>query len=161
MTRKASNGVKRMNVAGELSNARNANSSPAEPPPSAAKLKILLVEDNEADAYLIQLALARNPNVAEVTRAKDGVEALALIDADQTCPDLAIVDLHMPRKDGLALLSDLSTRASAQFPAIVLTSSTSGNDILHAWKRGAVEFITKRTSVQDMAAALDHVISNL
>jgi CheY-like chemotaxis protein len=153
--------VRRMNVAGESSNPPITNSPRAEPPSRAANLKILLVEDNDADAYLIQLALARNPYVAEVTLAKDGVEALALIDADDARPDLAIVDLHMPRKDGLALLRDLSTRASAQFPAIVLTSSTSGNDILHAWKRGAVEFITKRDSVREMAAALDHVISNL
>jgi CheY-like chemotaxis protein len=120
-----------------------------------------LVEDDAADAYLIQLALARNPSVSRVVLAKDGVEALALIDADDTRPDLAIVDLHMPRKDGLALLSDLSTRESAQFPAIVLTTSTSGDDILRSWKRGAVEYMTKRDSVHEMAAALDHVISNL
>lgn len=126
-----------------------------------SNLQILLVEDDAADAYLIQLALARNPNVSQVVLAKDGVEALALIDADRARPDLAIVDLHMPRKDGLALLTDLSTRKSAQFPAIVLTTSTSGEDILHSWKRGAVEFMTKRHSVNEMAAALDHVISNL
>jgi CheY-like chemotaxis protein len=124
-------------------------------------LQILLVEDDEADAYLIQLALARNPSVSEVVLAKDGVEALALIDADGARPDLAIVDLHMPRMDGLAFLGDLSKRTSAQFPAIVLTTSTSGDDILHAWKRGAVEYLTKRESVHEMAAALDHVISNL
>jgi CheY-like chemotaxis protein len=135
--------------------------APAQAPSRGADLQILLVEDDAADAYLIQLALARNPSVSRVVLAKDGVEALALIDADDTRPDLAIVDLHMPRKDGLALLSDLSTRESAQFPAIVLTTSTSGDDILRSWKRGAVEFLTKRDSVHEMAAALDHVISNL
>jgi CheY-like chemotaxis protein len=136
-------------------------SLPAKPLFRTANLQILLVEDDAADAYLIQLALARNPNVTKVLLAKDGVEALALIDAAGARPDLAIVDLHMPRKDGLALLSDLSTRKSAEFPAIVLTTSTSGDDILRSWKHGAVEFMTKRGSVHEMAAALDHVISNL
>jgi CheY-like chemotaxis protein len=124
-------------------------------------LQILLVEDNEADAYLTQRALDGNAKVGDVVLAKDGIEALELIDSGAVQPDLAIVDLRMPGKDGFAFLRDLSTRESGQFPAIVLTSSTSGPDILRSWKLGAVEFVTKRDSVAAMAAALDHVISNI
>jgi CheY-like chemotaxis protein len=124
-------------------------------------LQILLVEDNEADAYLTQHALESNAKVGQVVLVRDGVEALELIDSGAMQPDLAIVDLRMPRKDGFALLKDLSTREAAQFPVVILTSSTSGADILRSWKRGAVEFVTKRDSVAAMAAALDHVISNV
>jgi CheY-like chemotaxis protein len=126
-----------------------------------ANIEILLVEDDEADAYLVRSALATNAKVGKVTLARNGVEALELIDSGASRPDLAIVDLQMPRKNGFALLSDFSTRECAQFPTIVLTSSTSGADILRCWKRGAVEFIAKRDSVSAMAAALDHVISNV
>jgi CheY-like chemotaxis protein len=106
-------------------------------------LQILLVEDDAADAYLIRRALAKNPCVAEVVLAEDGVEALELIDRGWVSPDLAIVDLHMPRKDGFALLRDFGQRESAQFPSVVLTSSKSNKDTLRATKRGAVEFVTK------------------
>jgi chemotaxis family two-component system response regulator Rcp1 len=126
-----------------------------------ANLQILLVEDNEADAYLTQCALAANAKVGEVVLARDGFEALRLIDSGAVRPDLAIVDLRMPRKDGFSFLEDLSTRETAQFPAIVLTSSTSAKDILHSWERGAVEYVAKRDSVAAMAAALDHIISNI
>jgi chemotaxis family two-component system response regulator Rcp1 len=126
-----------------------------------ANLQILLVEDNEADAYLTQRALAGNAKVGEVVLARDGFEALRMIDSGAVRPDLAIVDLRMPVKDGFSFLEDLSTRESAQFPAIVLTSSTSAKDILHSWERGAVEYVAKRDSVAAMAAALDHVISNI
>ena len=71
------------------------------------KLNILLVEDDDADAYLIERALSANPRVAEIVRACDGVEALELVDARRMRPDLAIVDLHMPRKNGIALLGEL------------------------------------------------------
>src|ERR1700684_2422783 len=71
-------------------------------------LQILLVEDNEADAYLTQCALATNAKVGEVVLARDGFEALRLIDSGAVRPDLAIVDLRMPRKDGFSFLEDLS-----------------------------------------------------
>jgi CheY-like chemotaxis protein len=121
-------------------------------------LQVLLVEDDEADAYLIRRALAKNPWVAEVVLAEDGVEALELLDKGRVSPDLAIVDLHMPRKDGLVLLRDFATRVSAQFPSVMLTSSKSSKDALRATKRGAVEFITKPKTERQLAVALNRAI---
>jgi two-component system response regulator len=126
-----------------------------------SNLQVLLVEDSEADAYLVRRALARIVKIGVVVIAKDGIEALELIDNDAIEPDLAIIDLRMPRMDGLGLLRAFSKRESVQFPTIVLTTSTCGADILRSWKRGAVEFVNKRNSVDEMTAALDHVISNV
>ena len=70
-------------------------------------LQVFLVEDDEADAYFIRRALAKNPWAADVVIAEDGVEALELFDKRRIAPQLAIVDLHAPRKDGLAVLTDL------------------------------------------------------
>jgi CheY-like chemotaxis protein len=124
-------------------------------------LQVLLVEDDEADAYLIRRALAKNPWVAEVVLAEDGVEALELFDRRRIAPDLAIVDLHMPRKDGLALLKEFATRGTAQFPSVVLTSSKASKDAVRAAKRGAVEFITKPKTEEELAATLNRVIRNV
>ncbi|MGD0719465.1 MAG: response regulator [Roseiarcus sp.] len=130
-------------------------------PMAARKLQILLVEDDEPDAYLIRRALAGNPRVGAVVLAETGVEALALIDEGAISPDLAIIDLHMPRMDGLALLQDLATRERAWFPSVVLTSSASPADARRALGCGAAEFVTKPDTPDKLAAALDLAIRNL
>jgi CheY-like chemotaxis protein len=115
--------------------------------------------DDEADSYLIRRALATIPRVGKIVVARDGVEALEMVDDGSASPDLALVDLHMPRKDGFALLREFETRESAQFLSVVLTSSRAGADALRSRKRGAVEFLTKPDTVEKMAAALNRVIA--
>jgi CheY-like chemotaxis protein len=124
---------------------------------SAAKLRVLLVEDDEPDAYLIGRFLASNPRVGEVVVAEDGVKAFELVDKGWLSPDLAIIDLHMPRKDGLALLRDFADREGPKFPSVILTSSQARADSRRAFLCGAMEFITKPDMPDQLAAALDRV----
>lgn len=124
-------------------------------------LQVLLVEDDQADAYLIRRALAKDRRVGEVILAEDGVEALEMCEKRRFVPDLAIVDLHMPRKDGLALLKDFATRGGSKFRSVVLTSSRSNKDALRAAKVGAAEFITKPKTEAELAAVLDRAIGNV
>jgi CheY-like chemotaxis protein len=133
----------------------------AKPAPnsSSKRLRVLLVDDDDADVYLIRRALADLPKVAEVRVARDGVEALELIDSWTSGPDLAIVDLKMPRKDGFALLREFAARKSVTFPSIVLTSSKAGADVYRAKKRGAAEFITKPTGVDKLKSALGDILA--
>ena len=105
---------------------------------------MLLVEDDDADAYLIRRALAKNPRIGEVVLAHDGVAALELINKGAVSPDLAIVDLHMPRKDGFALLRDFAAMEGVKFPSVVLTSSRGGEQICCARK-------TRRHGISDQA----------
>ena len=76
-------------------------------------------------------------------------------------PDLAIIDLKMPRKDGLALLREIAARKDSNFPAVVLTSSRAGADAYRAKKRGAAEFLTKPAGVEKLHKALNDVIARL
>jgi CheY-like chemotaxis protein len=122
-------------------------------------LQVLVVEDDAADLYLMKAALADNPRVTEVVVARDGVEASQLIDSGAIDPDLAIIDLHMPRKDGFALLLELRTRATTSFPSIVLTSSRSAADAMRAANRGAELFLVKPDSIEKLTALMDDVIS--
>jgi CheY-like chemotaxis protein len=131
------------------------------PPLEARKLQILLVEDDEPDAYLIGRALLSNRSVGEVVVAQNGFRALELIDIGGSTPDLAIVDLNMPRKNGFALLRDFAARDGRRFPSIILTSSAAKLDSLEATICGAVEFITKPNSPSELAATLDRVIYNV
>jgi len=127
----------------------------------AAKLKVLLVEDDDADAYLIERALSDIPGPKEVVRAHDGVAALAIIDRRIFKPDLAIVDLHMPRKDGFSLLIELRARVTVDFPAIVLTSSRSTADAFRSRKRGAVKVLTKPNSLEKLTTVLAMALADI
>jgi CheY-like chemotaxis protein len=124
-------------------------------------LQVLLVEDDEADAYLIRNALAKNPRVSDVVLAQDGDEALDLFDRHRVFPDLAFVDLRMPRKNGLAFLKEIGTRPSARFPCAVLTSSKSGKDAMRARSRGAIEFVTKPKGEPELKTELDRIIAGV
>jgi CheY-like chemotaxis protein len=121
-------------------------------------LCILAVEDDEADAYLICRALADNPVVGEVVHARDGIEALALVESGALTPDLAFVDLRMPRMNGLDLLVAVATRPRLGFPMVVLTSSASPDDAIRSRLRGATRVITKPVVVTELYAVLKAAI---
>lgn len=122
------------------------------------RLKVLLVEDDEPDAYLISQVLEDHPRVREVMIAEDGVKALELVKCGWFNPDLAIVDIHMPRKDGFTLLEDFAAVAGPRFPSLILTSSRARTDAWQAMHYGAIEFLTKSPSRKQLAAELDRVI---
>jgi len=132
-----------------------------EEPTVATRLTVLLVEDDDADVYLIRRALANNPRIGEIVVARDGVEALDMIDHWEMEPDLAIVDLHMPRKDGFSLLRDFASRSAVRFPTVVLTSSKAGADQFRAKKRGAFAYLAKPTTAAKLTVALDQLIARI
>src|SRR6202453_1206525 len=133
-------------------------SGPVKTSATSPGLSILCVEDNDADAYLICRALADNPAVGEVVHARDGVEALAMIESGQVAPALAFIDLRMPRMDGFDLLVAVATRPRLGFPMVVLTSSGSHDDAIRSRLRGATRVIAKPAAVTELYAVLKAAI---
>ncbi|HKT54081.1 MAG TPA: response regulator [Caulobacteraceae bacterium] len=125
----------------------------------AADLCILVVEDDAADAYLISRVLERQPGVAKVIRACDGVEALDLVESGRANPDLAFIDLHMPRKNGFNLLAAFGGRTELNFPMVVLTSSTAPTDAIRSRLRGAIRVVTKPDTVEELETVLRATIT--
>lgn len=106
---------------------------------------ILLVEDDAADALLIEGALLdRGPGRA-VTQVEDGVAALEhLRDPSSSRPDLIVLDLNMPRMSGHELLAILKEdRYLKVIPVVVLTTSNAPDDVMGAYQRHANAYITK------------------
>ena len=126
-----------------------------------AGLCVLVVEDNAADAYLICRALGDQKLVDQVVHANDGVEALQMIEDGEVAPDLAFIDLQMPRKGGLSLLSALAEREQPGFPMVVLTSSTAPVDVMRSRMRGAVRVISKPESYYDLQSRLNREIRRI
>jgi len=121
-------------------------------------MEILLVDDSTADAYLTKLALTEVlPNI-HVYVAEDGEQALQyLVQTDdyQTAvhPDLILLDLNMPRLDGLSFLRLIKALPEYQAtPVIILTTSNWSRDIDQAYQLGALKYFTKPANWQDYVA---------
>jgi len=121
-------------------------------------LCVLVVEDDDADSYLIARALEDNPAIGTIFHAHDGIEALSMVERGEVAPDLALIDLHMPRMDGFGLLSALSRRAEPGFPMMVLTSSSSPTDAIRSRLRSAIRVVTKPDTVAEMYSVLKTAI---
>ena len=116
---------------------------------AAAPIEILLVEDNAADVRLTVEALkeARVRNRLHV--ARDGVEAMAMLRSDATPrPDLILLDLNLPRKDGREVLQEVKQdEALRHIPVVILTTSQAEQDIIQCYRLRANAFITKPVEI--------------
>ncbi|MDG4552819.1 MAG: response regulator [Candidatus Competibacter sp.] len=108
---------------------------------------ILLVEDNPMDVDLTQRAFARRRLANPLLVARDGEEALAWIprwESGEPVPVLILLDLKLPRVDGLDVLRQLKAHSSYRaIPVVVLTSSDEDRDVREAYDLGANSYIVK------------------
>ena len=108
-------------------------------------ISVLLVEDDPGDVVLIEEAFEHNklPNTLKIVG--DGVEAMDYLrDADADRPDLVLLDLNLPRKDGREVLAEIkSDPALRSIPVVVLTTSKAEEDILRSYDLHANAYVTK------------------
>jgi two-component system, chemotaxis family, response regulator Rcp1 len=111
--------------------------------------EILLVEDNPGDVELTREALLESKLHMRLSVVVDGVEALAFLRregayADAPRPDLILLDLNLPKKDGRAVLGEIKEdRALRNIPVVILTSSQAEQDIVRAYDLHANCYVTK------------------
>ena len=112
-------------------------------------IEILLVDDDPADVELTTGALKDGKLLNRVSVVNDGFEALAYLRkqgkyAEATHPDVVLLDLNMPRKDGRAVLEEMKADpALRDIPVVVLTTSSSEEDILSSYQLHANAYVTK------------------
>jgi CheY-like chemotaxis protein len=118
-------------------------------------IDILLVEDNQGDARLLREVLSEINKDVRLHVATDGLEAMAFLRyqgtyLDAPRPDLILLDLHMPKMDGLEVLARVKTDPwFATIPIIVLTSSLSETDIVQSYKLMANCYLTKPRELKE------------
>jgi len=111
--------------------------------------RILLVDDNPADANLTSEVLATSERPAQVNTVEDGEQALQFLHrtgkyAEATRPDLIILDLNLPRKDGRAVLAEVKADPELnELPVVVFTTSHSPRDIARCYELGANSYVSK------------------
>jgi chemotaxis family two-component system response regulator Rcp1 len=127
---------------------------------------ILLIEDNAADVYLVKEMLRETGVSCKLDVLKDGDEALDYIERidqgpDAACPDLMLLDLNLPRRNGAEILARLQTSVKCgSVPVIVLTSSDSPQDREMALRLGARHYFRKPPDL-DRFYTLSHLISDI
>jgi two-component system response regulator len=121
---------------------------------------ILLVEDNPDDVTLTLRALKKNQILNPITVASDGAEALKfLFDGDDGGdlpePGLILLDLKLPRVDGLEVLRRIrADERTKVIPVVVLTSSKLEEDILSSYRGGANAYVRKPVNFAEFADAI-------
>jgi len=131
---------------------------------SRRTVRIFLAEDNTADVFLLKEALESHGIEHEIDRCVDGEECVGRLtrEAATLQPDLIIVDLNLPRVDGLEVLK--TVRAKSQFdgvPVMVLTSSQSPRDRQNAYDSGADAFVSKPPRLDDFLEIVGRSISSM
>jgi CheY-like chemotaxis protein len=116
---------------------------------SIMSIEILLVEDNPGDAQLTQIALEDSKISVNLNVVADGVEAMAFLRKQENytqvpTPDLILLDLNLPRKDGREVLAEIKAdKILKRIPVVVLTTSKAEEDVLRAYNLCANCYITK------------------
>jgi CheY-like chemotaxis protein len=120
------------------------------PPDQPLKpIDVLLVEDDPGDTLMIKEAFEDNKVRNRLSTVADGVEALAFLRregefGDAPRPDLILLDLNLPRKDGRQVLEEIKDDAELRtIPVVVLTTSEAEEDILRSYALHANAYVTK------------------
>jgi chemotaxis family two-component system response regulator Rcp1 len=128
-----------------------------------AKKRIILIEDNDADASLIQNALSTSEIDCEVIRFRDGEEALRmLLEEDAQVPDVILLDLNIPKHDGLDVLRRIrNTPRLTYTPVGILTGSQMANDRTRASIIGATCYVQKPASYDEYVRGVRQAVEEL
>ena len=130
---------------------------------TAQPIEILLVEDNAADVRLTQEALREGKVRNNLTVARDGEEALDVLfrrgaHTSATVPDLVLLDLNLPRKDGREILGTIKAHpVLKRIPVVVLTTSRAEVDILKSYDLHANCYITKPVDLDQFVAVVKSI----
>ncbi len=123
-------------------------------------VEILLVEDNPGDVGLTRETLKDSKLLNHISVVDDGVKAMAFLRlegkyAKATRPDLILLDLNLPRKDGREVLEEIKTDEQLRrIPVVVLTTSSAEQDILRTYNLHANCFITKPVDLDRFTTVL-------
>lgn len=126
-------------------------------------IHILLVEDNEGDIFLTKEAFEEKKIVNKISVAKDGKEAIDLLNhfiaiSKTELPDLILLDINLPKKNGHEVLYDIKNNDQLKhIPVIILTTSSSKQDIMLAYKNYANCYITKPVDLNEFINAISSI----
>ena len=127
------------------------------------KPEVLLVDDNPADSDLTSEALSRCSCPHKVRAVQDGIQAIEFLRrrgkySSVHPPDLVILDLNLPGKDGRAVLAEVKTDpVLKRTPIVIFSTSQAKSDIKHTMELGANSYVTKPGNLKDFMSTVTSI----
>ena len=128
-----------------------------------SSVEILLVEDNPGDVRLIREALKDGRILNNINVATDGMEAMALLrregkHVDAPAPDLILLDLNLPKKDGREVLAEIKADSKLRrIPVVILTTSSAEEDIIKTYDLHANCYVTKPVGLEQFIRVIQSI----
>lgn len=124
------------------------------------KLSILFIEDDVVETMKIHRTVDKLGVDHDIKEAKNGEDALRFLKSQNTLPDIILLDLNMPRINGLEFLKILKNDAVLKcIPTIILTTSNNRNDILECYKTGIAGYVLKPLKYEDYVSKLEQILA--
>lgn len=122
-------------------------------------LSFLLIEDDLIETLKFKRVLATLETKHKLSEAKNGEEALEKLKNTENLPDILLLDLNMPKMNGIEFLKILKNDPILKYiPAIILSTSNNHEDILECYKIGVAGYIMKPLRYEDYTEKIVHLI---
>lgn len=123
-------------------------------------LKILLIEDDAIEVMKFIKVIETLGEDHQIVEAKNGEEALDILNSGKQLPDIIVLDLNMPKVNGIEFLASLKKDDLLKYiPTIVLTTSNNPKDILECYKIGIAGYILKPLKYEDYVSRINKVLT--
>lgn len=122
-------------------------------------LKILLIEDDTIEVMKFIKVIDTLNLKHQVIESRNGEEALEILENTKQLPDIIVLDLNMPKVNGIEFLSSLKSNTGLQYiPTIILTTSNNPKDILECYKIGIAGYILKPLKYEEYATRIEKML---
>jgi CheY-like chemotaxis protein len=123
-------------------------------------LKVLLIEDNMIEIMKMNRTVSLLEAKHQITEAKYADEALAILETKENLPDIILLDLNMPKINGIEFLSILKNDSDLRhIPTIILTTSDNRKDILECYRIGISGYILKPLKYEEYVSKIEITLS--
>ena len=125
-------------------------------------LHIVLVEDNPADAEMLEMALEQAGAPVSIVHLDDGVKAMEYLSRVGTKQqyDLVLLDLNLPRLSGFEVLERIRAREDLKsLPVVVMSGSSDPGDVERCYRSGANSYICKPTHLEEIFFTIEHLVA--
>ncbi len=124
------------------------------------KLTFLLIEDDEIEQLKFQRILKKINPIHTTREANDGEEALQLIISGECIPDVILLDLNMPKMNGIDFLQQFKQHESLKYiPIVMLTTSSNHSEIKQCYRHGASGYIIKPLKYEDYIKKIEILVN--
>lgn len=123
-------------------------------------LKILLIEDDMIEIMKLNRTISSLQLNHKITEANNGEEALTILEKKDELPDIILLDLNMPKINGIEFLSILKKDDVLKYiPTIILTTSNNQKDLLECYKIGIAGYVLKPLKYEDYVSKMEKLLA--